>query len=275
MASDETVARVLAEAPRRVIVVGAVDVGKSSFCLTLIAAALEHGRPAALLDSDVGQKMVGPPTAVTCSEAGRTDRLSQLAFVGTTDPVRGFSDVVRGTGELARGSGAELTVVNTSGLLAGAGRRLKAEKVRAVRPDLIVALGDDPALQPILSDQAALPVLHLKRRPGARRKTEGERRAARREAFRSYFATARPRDLTALEPSDVQLIEGQLLGLRSVDGRDLALGIAMTAGPGPTLRVFAPEIGLAAAHVVPGKIALDAKFEAVPLPPGSASGRGT
>ena len=143
---------------------------------------------------------------------------------------------------------ADLTVINTSGLLTGAGRRLNAEKLR---------------------------VVHLERWVGARRKPEGGRRAARRGAFRSYFAKAWPLGLAAIKPDDVELVQGQLLSLRGADGRDLATAVATTAGTCSALRVLAPEAGLAAKTMVPGMIALDASFDAVPLPPGSGSRRAT
>src|SRR3954447_17169286 len=77
---------------RRVMVIGAADVGKSTFCRILLGAARASGRTAALLDTDVGQKTVGPPACVTASEASG----SRLVFVGTTDPVRGRRHVVDG-----------------------------------------------------------------------------------------------------------------------------------------------------------------------------------
>src|SRR3954471_20845945 len=78
---------------RRVMVIGAADIGKSTFCRVLLGAARASGRTAALLDADVGQKTVGPPACVTASEASG----SRLVFVGTTDPVRGWRCVVDGT----------------------------------------------------------------------------------------------------------------------------------------------------------------------------------
>src|SRR5215211_2632557 len=71
---------------RRVMVIEAADVGKSTFCCVLLGPARASGRTAALLYTDVGQKTVGPLACVTASEEGG----SRLVFVGTTDPVRGW-----------------------------------------------------------------------------------------------------------------------------------------------------------------------------------------
>jgi polynucleotide 5'-kinase involved in rRNA processing len=74
----------------RIIVLGAVDVGKSTFCGELLRPAHQAGRTARFVDSDVGQKMVGAPACVTLSQATSDAELSLigLVLVGTTNPVR-------------------------------------------------------------------------------------------------------------------------------------------------------------------------------------------
>ena len=52
-------------AKRTVMLVGGLDVGKTTLARRLLAAALAGGRTGAYLDTDLGQKTVGPPTAVT------------------------------------------------------------------------------------------------------------------------------------------------------------------------------------------------------------------
>jgi len=89
---SDVAARITHESVRRVMVIGAADVGKSTFCHFLLRTARAGGRTAALLDTDVGQKTVGPPACVT--PAGGDS--SKLAFVGTTDPVQGWWRVVDG-----------------------------------------------------------------------------------------------------------------------------------------------------------------------------------
>ncbi len=151
--------------------------------------ALE-GRNAALLDADPVQKLIGPPACVTLGQ-GAGQRAAALAFIGTVNPLQGWRRLITGTGCLAAEVGDRTPLlVNTSGLLAGAGRRLKAAKIAAVRPDLLVAVGEGMELDAVLADHRTIPTTRLPRSPHARRKGEGERRALRRSAFRDYFATA-------------------------------------------------------------------------------------
>jgi polynucleotide 5'-hydroxyl-kinase GRC3/NOL9 len=242
--------RVRDDGLRRVLVLGATDSGKSSFCRALLRQA---GQDGAVLDADPAQKLVGPPACVTLGR-GAGPSLAALSFVGTLDPLRGWRRLVGGTARLAaEAAGGDLLVVNTSGLLAGAGQRLKAAKIAAVRPQLLVALGEDPRLDPILADHAAIPALRLGRSPLARRKGEGERRALRRAAFRAWLAPAPAwvLDLQGLwldgeaEGAALPLplpLPGQVVALADAAGRDCVLGIVLRGAPdGGALVLRAPR----------------------------------
>jgi polynucleotide 5'-hydroxyl-kinase GRC3/NOL9 len=173
-----------------VLVLGPADAGKSSLCRVLLAAATAAGRTVAVLDTDLGQKTVGPPACVTLGRpgAGGGIELTGLAFTGETGPVRAWGRVATGGERLAAGAGADLVVADSDGLLAGPGRRLKAALIRAFGPDLLLALGEDPALEAVLADHAAVPALKLAgARPchGGRRRASGAARGGRRSGATS------------------------------------------------------------------------------------------
>lgn len=174
------------EGARRVLVLGASDVGKSTFC-----RFLAERLGAALLDTDLGQKTVGPPGAVTL---GRSDAsLAALHFVGATSPSKHFLPLLVGVARLA--AHAESLVVDTSGFIESAGAMLKAQKAEAVLPDHIVAIERGGELAPVLAPLAHLPIVRLAPAPQARRRTDSERAAARRAAFAAHFAGATERHL--------------------------------------------------------------------------------
>jgi polynucleotide 5'-hydroxyl-kinase GRC3/NOL9 len=219
---------------RRVIVLGQRDVGKSTFCRALLSDAQKAGRRACLVDADLGQKMVGPPACVTVGQPkpGRVIRLTDLVFVGAIDPVQGWQDLISGLIRMVAAADAGVLIVNTSGLLAGPGPRLKAQKIAAINPDLVVGIGDGPDLETVLSDHSDRAVMRLPSSPRARRKTAGERQAARREAFRAYFAhsflvSVAYDDLTRLGGSDgrEEVLPGLLAAFSGQAGRDLGLGV--------------------------------------------------
>jgi polynucleotide 5'-hydroxyl-kinase GRC3/NOL9 len=221
----------------RVLVLGAVDVGKSTFCRELLCAANHAGRMIRLVDSDVGQKLIGPPACVTLGQATSDAELSLLGlvFVGTTSPVRAWRQLISGTAHMVERAGDAVVVINTGGLLSGPGRRLKLEKVSALKPDLVIGIGQDPELNAVLNEASDLRIMKLPSSPLARRKTEGERRAARREAFRAYFA---PAIEVAIAMRDLEMIGAPtphayppirlLVGLAAASGRDLGLGVVVS-----------------------------------------------
>jgi polynucleotide 5'-hydroxyl-kinase GRC3/NOL9 len=249
---------------RRALVLGARDVGKSTFCRFLADASLQASRGTALLDTDVGQKMIGPPACVTMSDAHGLS----LAFVGTTNPVLGWRRLIDGMHRLVERTDVDFLIVNTSGLLAGPGQRLKAAKIDELRPDLLIVLGEDPVLEAIAGDRPALPVLRLPSSPGARRKTDGERRAARREAFRIYFAGATilrlERRMVQSMEADAALPAGLLVGL-SDERTDLGLGLVVDSNDA-TLEVLSPVAGNGIRRIVPGLLRLDEHFSEMPAP---------
>ncbi len=259
-------------AVRRVLVLGARDAGKSTLCRFLAEFSARSGTSTALLDTDVGQTMIGPPACVTMSDAHGLS----LAFVGTTNPVLGWRRLIEGTRRLGLRTEADLLIVNTGGLLAGPGRRLKRAKIDALLPDLLIALGEDPALEAVCGGQPTLQVLRLPSSPDARRKTDGERRAARRKAFRGYFSEAAilrlDRRMVHPMEADTPLPTGLLVGLSDGEGNDLGLGL-LKGADGETLAVLSPIDGSTVARVTPGVVRLDEKFaeaSARPEPQGSS-----
>jgi polynucleotide 5'-hydroxyl-kinase GRC3/NOL9 len=253
-------------APRRILVIGEKDMGKSTFCRFLAEAAIRSGRSTALLDTDVGQKLVGPPACVTMDDPHGLS----LAFVGSTNPVLGWSRLVEGTRRLALRTNADCLIVNTSGLLAGPGRSLKAAKIEALRPDLLIAVGKGRSLEEIAQDALVPPILCVPTSPEARRKTDGERRTARREAFRQYFSQSGLLKLESgmLPPSDGEapLPARLLLGLSGGAGHDLGLGLLLNRAEREVLEVLSPVAEDDAVQVHPGLLILGEDFTEKHLP---------
>ncbi|WP_176559508.1 Clp1/GlmU family protein [Rubellimicrobium roseum] len=263
---DEAIARIVDGRVRRVLVLGAVDVGKSTFCQLLLHRASERGRTAAVIDTDVGQKMIGPPATVTGATSEAPEALTGLAFVGTMDPAQGVTRVVSGLDRLCRSARTDLLIVNTSGLLRGVGRRLKAAKIAVLRPDLLLTIGDDPHLDLIAAEHAGVARLRLASSPEAQRKTPGQRRAARREAFRRYLEAGRSCIIPLASSGLLALSDRQLVGLVDHKGRDVALGLveALDRARGE-VQVLSPARTEAVGGLILGWLRLDEYWNARPL----------
>ena len=91
-----------------VFLVGGIDTGKTTFGLELLRRAAAAGLPAALVDADVGQSTVGPPTTIGLklgldgAEVTRTSvRVADaLAFVGSITPPGYLLPLVCGTAKM-------------------------------------------------------------------------------------------------------------------------------------------------------------------------------
>ncbi|OHV13935.1 Clp1/GlmU family protein [Kushneria phosphatilytica] len=263
--------QILANGGGRVLVLGAVDSGKSTFCRALMAAADRRACTYTLVDTDPGQKMVGPPATLSRSQPTTPDRLAAIAFVGTTSAAEALSGVRQGLPRLMKHHGqTTLTVINTSGLLSGRGRALKATVIDAARPQLIVVLGDDPALDAILQPHRRLPVLRLAASPHARRRGRNERRRARMAAFAEYFGEAAHAVTLPLKcarwQGDREPIPRQLVGLADQNGQDRALGVILERPDQSGVSLLAPECDISAIRLLrPGRLLLSESWEAMPI----------
>ena len=244
---------------RVTVVIGASDAGKTTLVAALASELASRGARVGVVDSDVGQSEIGPPTTVGLGRIlARVARLSDseliaFQFVGVSSPARDIRGVVAAARRMvdrARAERLERVLVDTSGLVLGwPGHLLKQRKIEAVDPDLLLVLEHDDECAPIVTRYAGLArprVLRLQARghPGSRSQTA--RRRHRALALDAYLREARPVILAwsaiALEcPRGLDLSDsvGAVCGLGDAQGNTLALGIVEEVAP-ETLRVLAP-----------------------------------
>jgi polynucleotide 5'-hydroxyl-kinase GRC3/NOL9 len=185
-----------------VVLIGGIDSGKTTLGKVIAAAGLEVGRRVGYVDADLGQKAVGPPTAVTLRMLGESadldppvfSRPDAIYFVGATTPQGQLLPLVVGTSRLlarALDEGADLVVVDTSGLVSGVyGQLLKYHKIELLQPDLVIGMQRGEELDPLLGIiqrffRAEVMVLPVS--PEASSTSVEERARNREAAFRRYF----------------------------------------------------------------------------------------
>src|SRR3989475_4117138 len=144
---------------RVTLILGTSDTGKSSLTARLAGARAARAERVPVVDADVGQSEIGPPTPVGLGHvAGAPARLGDaeviaLEFVGDTSPVRYIRETADATGRLVRralDAGFERVLVDTGGLVEGPlGLALKRAKVRAADPDLVLVLQRSDESEPI------------------------------------------------------------------------------------------------------------------------------
>lgn len=235
--------------PGVVFLLGGIDTGKTTFGVELARRAVAAGIPAAIVDADVVQSTVGPPTTVglklLLSPGDGLSRESlraadSLGFVGSLIPKGHLLPLVTNAAKLvarAKEAGARLVVVDTTSLVSGIyGQSLKFFKMDLIAPDYTVAFERGGELEPLVGiAQRFVPgeVIEIEVSPDARIRTVDERIAFREEQFAAYFAVGTSRwrvkptvFMPTLPPEfDLALLDGLVVGME--DGRGSCVGIGV------------------------------------------------
>jgi polynucleotide 5'-hydroxyl-kinase GRC3/NOL9 len=201
-----------------VLLIGGIDVGKTTLTRLLVNRAVAAGKRIALLDTDPGQSEIGPPgcigLAFVDAPVGAFSDLAPqaLAFVGNTSPASHLLEHAAGTARLAGLAGDRMLIVDTCGYIQGGGaRRLHQTEFDLLQPAHVIALQRNGELEPILAP--------LRHRTGCRvhtppipaavtRKSPALRTQRRAMRFASYFETT---ELHTFAFDDVALV-GTWLG---------------------------------------------------------------
>jgi len=282
-----------------ILIVGGVDAGKSTL-VRYLWAELAHRTPEtlAVLDADIGQATLGPPTTQTVrmarpGEAGRFPPRGRVArwFVGAVSPRGHLLPAVVGMARLlqrARAWGVSTLLVDTTGLIhpnAG-GVVLKWAQIDLLHPDVVVTLQRERELEPLIApwrQSHRFRLIELPVSPDASPRPREERLAWRQARFRHYFRRAEEWEIPTGQMTvlgRMPLLPGRLLGFLDRRGYLLALGILKEWQDG-LWNVFTPLRRLSAVDAIRlGDVVLDESWRdhRLPLPhrgaPSPAAGAG-
>jgi len=185
---------------RRILVIGATDRGKSSFCKFISRRLMSAGHKVAVVDGDIGQKDIGPPATITLGyPVAAADTLqvkpAALYFVGTVSPVGHFIPMIVGTRRLMEEARSDFVIINTTGFIHGGGRDLKGYLIELVQPATIVAIEKQGELQAILKAYRGYSIIRISPSVKAAAKSPVQRKRNRELAWQAYFADARESEL--------------------------------------------------------------------------------
>jgi polynucleotide 5'-kinase involved in rRNA processing len=267
-----------------VMLLGGLDTGKSTLARRIAGRAIDDGLVAALLDADVGQSTVGPPTTVglkLCRDRADLDpealaRADHLAFVGATSPQGHLLPLVTGSRLLldrAREASADLLVVDTTGLVSGVyGQVLKFHKIGVLQPDVVIGLARGGELEPLLGVIRrfyAAEVVALGVHPEVAPTSVEQRAAGREESMRRYLAEPLQRwrvKPTVFMPAlpalfDLSVLDHLVVGLSDGKGRCIGVGyLEYLTGDG-ALRLISP-VAEAPKALILGSVRLEDGFRA-------------
>jgi len=230
------------------------DTGKSTLTQFLITHLCQKGLRVALVDADIGQSFLGPPTtigfSVFKSDPNWEVVLSppEIFFVGSTTPEGSFPIHLKGIKRMvdkALSSIADVIIVDTTGFILGeAGKELKRRKIELLSPKFLIPLQKSTEIEPLLEPYQGKSLYKILRLPlsnQVRPKDMEERKINRANKFQDYFKHASSQELAienvqmegeVLDPNGEVLppdwalrISGLLIGLKDDNDETLALGV--------------------------------------------------
>jgi hypothetical protein len=263
------------------VVIGGADAGKTTLSTFLSNYLLFENRQVAVVDADIGQTDLGPPTTMAAGEVKRNvTNLSQInpserVFIGVTSPGRAKGKVI---GSIKRLVGyharrGKIVIVNTDGWVSGSEAVLyKLQMLDELRPDITVGIGGSD-ISAIL--QAGNRTTLLVGSPDTiRERTSVDRRELRSLGYQKYLAGASLRtyrmngvklrycmatedlDLSGLPRTSVENPRDAIVGFLDVDDLLQEIGILKDIVPSSRIVKIWSRISKAPVRIEIGDVRL-------------------
>jgi polynucleotide 5'-kinase involved in rRNA processing len=164
---------------------------------------LENGIRTGVIDGDVGQADIGPPTTISSSTVsnhiiGLHDLKPERShFIGDTSPSSVSAKLVKALTHLRDEFSArsEIVILNTDGWVRDEEAiRYKLDLLNSLRPSLVLGLSYTNELDPILERQQ-FTTLRLEASRFTRTRTREERKKTREEGYRRFLRNSKLLDL--------------------------------------------------------------------------------
>jgi polynucleotide 5'-hydroxyl-kinase GRC3/NOL9 len=177
------------------MLIGAADSGKSTLAKYLIKRLASQNITVSLVDSDIGQSSLGLPGTISMKTfRNQKDvedfRFERMFFVGSTNPATKFHLMIHGTERMVRicKKRSEIVIIDTTGLISGGlGKALKISKIKAIKPEHIIAVHRNDELEHILNLIENIPIYRIKASRMAKVRSREYRIRYRKKKFADYF----------------------------------------------------------------------------------------
>jgi polynucleotide 5'-hydroxyl-kinase GRC3/NOL9 len=134
-----------------VMLVGDTDTGKSTLAIYLANMAILRGLVPIVIDGDIGQGDLAPPTAIGAAVLSkqivdlRDVNTTLFEFVGSISPIGFESLIAKKLGSILNRTGpiTNICIVNTDGYVRNGGVRYKTMIAEELQPDVVICLGEN------------------------------------------------------------------------------------------------------------------------------------
>lgn len=235
----EIVKRIQKENYERIIVIGDVDSGKSTICTFLANSFLKSGLETKLIDADIGQSDIGPPTTIglghmNCYINGLSFvKVTRLFFIGDTTPNQVIDKVILGIKKISDyvESSKLPLIINTDGWIIGPEAiNYKRKILNTTSPDLILGIGEVNNFEKIIQNDEKGIFNFLHSSNYVKKRSKDERRNLREYGYRKYLENGSIKRISLykvqFEGIDNYLDHrGRLLGLLNEEGFLQGIGV--------------------------------------------------
>ncbi len=144
----DLVRNVLKQEKKRIVIIGPSNSGKSTLSLYMANVFISHGLRPLLIDADVGQGDLAPPTCLGAAVMNFPEvdlwkvKTNCTNFIGGIQPVGYESKIISNIRQqLGTSLKHDLSIINTDGYIKGNGLVHKIDLLKKIRPDCIIYLG--------------------------------------------------------------------------------------------------------------------------------------
>ncbi|MFH1701977.1 MAG: Clp1/GlmU family protein [Nitrospirota bacterium] len=177
------------------ILIGATDSGKSTLTKYLVEKLIRENIKVSVVDADIGQSTLGLPGTISMRVFSNEKdienfRFERMFFVGSTNPAKRISMVIDGSKRMVDfcKEKSEIIIVDTTGLISGEiGRALKIGKIRAIKPEHIIAVRRNDELEHILNLIEGISIHRIRTSSLAKGRDRENRVHYRKKKFLDYF----------------------------------------------------------------------------------------
>jgi polynucleotide 5'-hydroxyl-kinase GRC3/NOL9 len=272
----------LTKRPVVIIVLGAADSGKSSFCTYLVNKLVEANGKVAILDGDLGQSDIGPSGSVGYAVATRpitelyNMRLQNGYFVGVTSPVTAMDQAARGLHSMkheAQERQVDFILINTDGFVSGdLAISYKLTLIKDLKPDVVVGVQAQTELETLMSYLGGGGVMTVESSNALNPRSEEKRRILREMTYTKYLHRSKlqcyPLSQITVEPRNgvpkkQDPDKGVLVGLYGRGTKFLGIGVLRAINSERKTLKVETSVSAKPLRVVIGKVLLNRKLQEV------------
>jgi polynucleotide 5'-hydroxyl-kinase GRC3/NOL9 len=268
--------------PAVILVLGAVDSGKSSFCTYMVNKLVENNCKVAILDGDLGQSDIGPSASVGYAVASQpiTElynlRLQNGYFIGVTSPVKAVNKIVEGLHTLmneAHGRQVDFVLVNTDGFISGdIAVNYKLSLIKTLKPDVVVGVQVHDELEQLMSYLGGGGLMMVEPSSALSLRSEETRKSLREMTYAKYLRKSKlqcyPLSQVTVEPRNAvpksqEPEKGVLVGLYGRGSRFLGIGVLRAINAGRRTLKVQTSVSAKPARLIIGKVLLNRKLQEI------------